>query len=410
MKQPVSVFGKYATAKIFTENFDVRAYQQIKELCDQPFVEGCKIRIMPDVHAGAGCVIGFTANLSKKVIPNIVGVDIGCGMLVAELGKRDIDLSQLDDVIHRRVPAGMKVHERPRSIYYETGLDLNELHCRPNLRNFDWIQRSLGTLGGGNHFIELDEDEDGCKYLVIHTGSRNLGKQVAEYYQDLAISNMQGANKKKELTASIIQRLKSEGREKDIETELSKIQMDFSPVPKNLCYLEGDDRVDYLDDMLRCQIFANENRKEILYEILRGIGIAPYGSEYQQFTTMHNYISLDGIIRKGAVSAEKGEKLIIPLNMRDGSLICTGKGNPDWNYSAPHGAGRLYSRSEAKKTFDISDYQKQMEGIYTTSVDESTLDECPVAYKPSQSIIDAIGPTVDIVKRIRPIYNFKAGE
>ena len=408
MSQAVNVCGKYAVAKIFTENYDIQAYRQIKELCDQPFAEGAKIRIMPDVHAGAGCVIGFTADLGKKVIPDIVGVDIGCGMLVAELGKIDIDLATLDKVIRDRVPAGMNVHDAPAASYeYE----IDELICKPYLHNMDWLLRSMGTLGGGNHFIELDVDDDGNKYLVIHTGSRNLGKQVAEYYQNLAISNFYGQNNMKNLRATIIQKLKREGREKEIQKEISKIQPMAQTIPKELCYLEGDDRADYLHDMKCCQKWADRNRHEILCNILRGLGLTLYGNaNIRAFTTMHNYISSDEIIRKGAVSAEKGEKLIIPLNMRDGSLICIGKGNLDWNCSAPHGAGRLYSRAEAKRVFDVDDYKRQMQGIYTTSADESTLDECPMAYKPAHCIIDAIGPTVDIVKRIRPIYNFKAGE
>lgn len=406
MSQAVNVCGKYAVAKIFTEAYDIQSYRQIKELCDQPFAEGAKIRIMPDVHAGAGCVIGFTADLGEKVIPDIVGVDIGCGMLVAELGKVDLDLATLDKVIRDRVPAGMNVHDAPAASYeYE----IDGLICKPHLHNMNWLLRSMGTLGGGNHFIELDADDDGDKYLVIHTGSRNLGKQVADFYQNLAISNFYGKNKEKDLKTSIIQRLKSEGREREIQHELSKIQPTTQNIPKDLCYLEGRDRASYLHDMMCCQIWADRNRYDILCTILHGLGMT-FGSCLDVFTTLHNYIGDDLIIRKGAVSAKKGERLIIPLNMKDGSLICIGKGNTDWNCSAPHGAGRLYSRSEAKMMFDVDEYKRQMQGIYTTSADESTLDECPMAYKPAHCIIDAIGPTVDIVKRIRPIYNFKAGE
>lgn len=406
MSQAVNVCGKYAVAKIFTENYDIQAYRQIKELCDQHFAEGAKIRIMPDVHAGAGCVIGFTADLGEKVIPDIVGVDIGCGMLVAELGKVDLDLATLDKVIRDRVPAGMNVHDTPAASYeYE----IDGLICKPYLHNMNWLLRSMGTLGGGNHFIELDVDDVGNKYLVIHTGSRNLGKQVADFYQNFAVSNFYGKNKEKDLKTSIIQKLKSEGREREIQHELSKIQPTAQNIPKDLCYLEGRDRASYLHDMMCCQIWADRNRYDILCTILHGLGMT-FGSCLDVFTTRHNYIGDDLIIRKGAVSAKKGERLIIPLNMRDGSLICIGKGNSDWNCSAPHGAGRLYSRSEAKMMFDVDEYKRQMQGIYTTSADESTLDECPMAYKPAHCIIDAIGPTVDIVKRIRPIYNFKAGE
>ena len=406
MASTTEICGKYTTAKIFTENFDVETYRQVKQLCDQPFTDGCKVRIMPDAHAGAGCVIGFTANLGQKVVANLIGVDIGCGVLVAGLGKVDIDLSELDGIIRSRIPAGRNVHES------RTDLDfgLYDLRCISHIKNFDWILRSMGTLGGGNHFIELDVDDDGWKYLVIHTGSRNLGKQVAEFYQDLAISNFYGKNRKKEAREILIDRLKSEGREKDISSELAKLRLDTQSIPKELCYLEGDDMEDYLHDMELCQAFAVWNRSEILIRILGGLNLLGNVCDASCFETVHNYIGYDGIIRKGAVSARKGEKLIIPLNMRDGSLICVGKGNSDWNFSAPHGSGRLYSRSEARKTFKMDEYQKQMGGIYSTSVTEDTIDECPMAYKPAASIVDAIGPTVDIVKRIRPIYNFKAGE
>lgn len=406
MASTTEICGKYTTAKIFTENFDMAAYSQIKQLCDQSFTDGCKVRVMPDVHAGAGCVIGFTANLGKKVVPSIVGVDLGCGMLVAGLGKVDIDLSALDRIIHSRIPAGLNVHNS------RTNLDFGiyDLRCISHLKNLDWIFRSMGTLGGGNHFIELDVDDEGCKYLVIHTGSRNLGKQVAEFYQNLAISNFYGKNRKKEAREILIDRLKSEGREKDISAELAKLRLDTQSIPKELCYLEGDDREDYLQDMELCQAFAAWNRSEILIRILGGLGLLGNVCSTSCFETVHNYIGYDGIIRKGAVSARKGEKLIIPLNMRDGSLICIGKGNPDWNFSAPHGAGRVFSRAEAKRHFNVDEYRKEMDGIYSTSVNESTLDECPLAYKPAHCIIDAIEPTVDIVKRIRPIYNFKAGE
>lgn len=403
MEKITEVLGKYGSAKIFTQNYDVQAYRQVKALCDQPFAEGRKIRVMPDVHAGTGCVIGFTSDIGKKVIPAIVGVDIGCGMLVANLGKRRISLEWLDGIIRRFVPAGMNVHEND----YSTGREIEDLRCKAHLHNTDWILRSLGTLGGGNHFIELDVDDEGNQYLVIHSGSRNLGKQVAEYYQRLAVSNLNRASRLKEARAEIIQRLKAEGREKEIEAELQNIRADFQAVPDNLCYLEGDDMADYLHDMRVCQKYAYCSRHEILYSVLYNIGRIDEVTD--MFTTVHNYIGKDGIIRKGTVSAKKGEKLIIPLNMRDGSLICIGKGNPEWNFSAPHGAGRLYSRSAARQKFNVQEYQHEMKGIFTTSADESTLDECPMAYKPAESIMEAIEPTVDIVKHIRPVYNFKAG-
>jgi RNA-splicing ligase RtcB len=399
--------GKYATAKVFTDNIEESASQQILSLCNQSFVDGCKIRIMPDVHAGTGCVIGFTADLGNKVIPSIVGVDIGCGMLVAELGKNHIDPKKLDEVIHGRVPAGMAVHEEPT--LEENFLD--DLTCKDSLHNIDRIVRSLGTLGGGNHFIELDKDEDDNQYLVIHTGSRNLGKQVAEYYQNVATSNLKGKNKKKEAVDALINQLKAEGREKEISQKLSELNFKFPDIPNELCYLEGKDREAYLHDMKICQNFATMNRLHIMNEILNGVGLQEKIPEIHFFQTVHNYIDMsDNIIRKGSVSAKKGERLIIPLNMKDGSLICIGKGNPDWNCSAPHGAGRMYSRVAAKKAFSIDEFKKQMDGIYSTSVNEGTLDECPMAYKPAQEIIDAISPTVEIINHIKPVYNFKAGE
>ena len=402
-----TIEGKYASAKVFTDNIEDKASEQILTLCNQSFVDGCKIRIMPDVHAGSGCVIGFTANLGKIVIPNIVGVDIGCGMLVAELGIEHIDPKKLDKVIRERVPAGMNVHESQKM----SDSFLGQLDCKDSLHNVDWILRSMGTLGGGNHFIELDEDEEKNQYLVIHTGSRNLGKQVAEYHQSVAISNLKGKNKRKDATEHLIAELKAQGREQEISQKIKELDVQFPDIPNELCYLEGEERDSYLNDMRICQAFARMNRARIMHTILDGVGINSMLTHASFFETIHNYIDeSDDIIRKGSVSAREGEKLIIPLNMRDGSLICVGKGNPDWNFSAPHGAGRLYSRTAAKKAFSVEEYQKQMNGIYTTSADESTLDECPMAYKPAQEIINAISPTVDIVKHIKPIYNFKAGE
>lgn len=404
--------GKYATAKVFTDNIEEAASQQIFTLCNQSFVDGCKIRIMPDVHAGTGCVIGFTADLGDKVVPSLVGVDQGCGMLVAELGKNHIDPKKLDDVIHERVPAGMAVREKPT--LKENFLD--NLTCKDSLHNVDWIIRSLGTLGGGNHFIELDEDSNDNQYLVIHTGSRNLGKQVAEHHKNVAISNLKGKNKKKEAIDTLIKQLKAEGRENEISQKLSELNFKFPDIPNEFCYLDGKDREAYLSDMFICQKFATMNRLHIMNEILNGVSLQEKIPEIHFFQTVHNYIDIgdnrysDGIIRKGSVSAKKGEKLIIPLNMKDGSLICIGKGNPDWNCSAPHGAGRMYSRVAAKKVFSVDEFKKQMNGIYSTSVNEDTLGECPMAYKPAQEIIDAISPTVKIINHIKPVYNFKAGE
>lgn len=407
MSQTVDVYGKYSSAKIFTHDYEDAAYQQVKEFCDSPAAAGCKIRVMPDVHAGTGCVIGFTAQYADKIVPHVIGVDIGCGMLAMSLGRRDIDLDELDRIVRERVPSGFDVHNFPT--IPESVLD--GLTCRKCLRNVDRVTRSIGTLGGGNHFIELDVDDEGEKYLVIHSGSRNLGKQVASYYQNLAISNLKGENRLATEKNELIRKLTGEGRQREISEALKAIQKSSTEsIPNYLCYLEGRDMNDYLGDMGLCQFFAKWNRSHILMSILGGLGLYSIFQERFVFETVHNYISSDGIIRKGAVSAKAGEKLLIPLNMRDGSLICIGKGNLDWNCSAPHGAGRLYSRQKARETFSVAEYQKQMKGIFTTSADKSTLDECPMAYKPAEEIIEAIEPTVEIVKRIRPIYNFKAGD
>lgn len=375
------------------------------------------VGLIPDieeVQSVDGYKYCFTTSTGFFVIRrnNYISITGNCGMLAAELGKNHIDPKKLDDVIHERVPAGMAVHEKPT--LEENFLD--NLTCKDSLHNIDWIIRSLGTLGGGNHFIELDEDDNDNQYLVIHTGSRNLGKQVAEYHQNVAISNLKGKNKKKEVIDSLIKQLKAERREKEISQKLSELNFKFPDIPNELCYLDGKDREIYLGDMFICQRFATMNRLHIMNEILNGVGLQEKIPEIHFFQTVHNYIDIgdnryfDGIIRKGSVSAKKGEKLIIPLNMKDGSLICIGKGNPDWNCSAPHGAGRMYSRAAAKKAFSIDGFKKQMDGIYSTSVNEDTLDECPMAYKPSQEIIDAISPTVEIINHIKPVYNFKAGE
>ena len=396
--------------KIFTKNIEKQAIDQINELLKQEAFKDCKVRIMPDVHAGAGCVIGFTGNLGDKVIPNIVGVDIGCGMLCVELGNIDLDLDRLDKIIRQYVPSGMNVHENQRYKF----LDLEQLYCYKLLKNKDsWLEKSMGTLGGGNHFIEIDVDEDDNKYLVIHTGSRNLGKQVAEIYQEKAIKYCSYEDEMKEEKQKIIKEYKVLGKEKDIQNKLIEISKKYegkTKLPKDLCYLEGKLREDYLHDMKICQEFASFNRKNIAIEIMKHLNCA-LSFPGNNFETIHNYISFeDNIVRKGAISAKKGEKVLIPMNMRDGCIIGIGKGNDDWNCSAPHGAGRIMSRMQAKETFNLDEYKESMKNIYTTSVNESTIDEAPFVYKPMQEIIDNIGDTVDIVKIIKPIYNFKANE
>ena len=355
----IELNGKYNEAKVFTDDVDQASISQVIDLLNQPFVEGSTIRMMPDIHAGAGCTIGTTMTLNGKVCPNLVGVDIGCGMLVDVLHEGEIDLPRLDSVIRERIPAGFAKRTTPHPFLSQTSLDC--LRCRDHV-NIPMAELSLGTLGGGNHFIEVDKDDDGNLYLVIHTGSRHLGLEVANYYQKLAGGGP-------------------------------------------LDYLEGQAFEDYIHDMKIVQEYAHWNRLAISCEICWGMSI----STIDHFETVHNYIDTDAmILRKGSVSAKRGEKLIIPMNMRDGSLICIGKGNEDWNCSAPHGAGRLFSRGEAKRRFTIDEFENEMDGIYTSSVSQSTLDECPMAYKPMDSILANIGPTAEVVKVIKPIYNFKA--
>ena len=404
MKQ---ITGRYATAIVYTDIIEETATEQIRQLCDQSFVEGCRIRIMPDVHAGTGCVIGFTADLGERVIPSIVGVDIGCGMLTVDLGKEPVDYAQLDQVVRRYIPAGSEIHETPAAQFPR----LRDLLIYNKLRSLSWIENSLGTLGGGNHFIEVDVDDEGNHYLVIHTGSRNLGKQVAEYYQDRAYDILYGKVQKEEQRRALIAEYKASGRTAELEQALQNFHMEIeAQIPRNLCYLTGDARSAYLHDMKICQEYAAMNRRIIADRILTNL-LGRGLDTFRSFQTIHNYIDHEtNIIRKGAVSAKKGEKLLIPINMRDGSLLCIGKGNPQWNCSAPHGAGRLFSRGAARQNFTVEDYAQQMNGIYTTSVSEETLDECPMAYKPIESIVSNVAPTVEILKVIRPVYNFKAGK
>lgn len=400
--------------KIFTQNIEQEALDQINTLMEQPAFSDCKVRIMPDVHAGAGCVIGFTADLGDKVIPNIVGVDIGCGMLTVKLGKIDIDYKKLDATIRARVPSGRNVHNQlipTWLIGVSRGL-IDQLFCKHELRNRSWLERSIATLGGGNHFIEIDEGNDGTKYLVIHTGSRNIGKQVAEYYQSVAVKRLYA---KKDERAAIIARCKAEGRERDIQTELSNLAFKQSTgVPKDLCYLEDVDRHMYLHDMKICQDFARCNREFIAARIIEGMGWdKKFGppKDTMFFHTIHNYIEFEtNMVRKGAISAKKGEKLLIPINMRDGCIVGVGKGNDDWNQSAPHGAGRIMSRSKARETVSLDAFRESMDGIFTTSVGADTLDEAPMVYKPMEEIIENIKDTVDILEIIKPVYNFKASE
>ena len=392
--------------KIFTKNIEEEAIKKINELLEQEAFKDSKVRIMPDVHDGKGCVIGFTGDLGNKVIPNIVGVDIGCGMLCVGLGQADIDLKELDKVIHNYIPSGMNVNEE----IYEY-FDISRLLCHKELKNKDeWLEKSLCSLGGGNHFIEIDIDEDNNKYLVIHTGSRNLGKQVAELYQEKAIKYCSYEKKMKEEKEKIIKEYKDQGKEKEIQHSLIEVNKKYegkTKLPKDLCYLEGKLREDYLHDMKICQEFASKNRELIATKIINKLGL--YSFIENHFETIHNYIDFeDNIIRKGSIKADKGKQVIIPMNMRDGCIIGIGKGNEDWNQSAPHGAGRIMSRMKAKTELSLKDFEESMKDVYTTSVCVKTLDESPMVYKPMKEIIDNIKDTVDVIKIIKPIYNFKA--
>lgn len=397
--------------KIFTNNIEQEAVDQIELLLAQDAFKDCKVRIMPDVHAGKGCVIGFTADLGEKVIPNIVGVDIGCGMLCVSLGQTDIDFEKLDNVIRSYVPSGRDAHEG-RTIRFD---ELQELKCYRELRDTKRLERSIGTLGGGNHFIEVDVAEDGYKYLVIHTGSRNLGKQVADHYQNLAFELMSGKDKLYEEQDRLIKEYKAAGRKSEIQNAIAELHRNFKAVnlniPKDLCYLEGKYREDYLHDMRICQKFAYINRVMIAQIICNHMGWGVDADMPDYFECIHNYIDHDSnIIRKGAISAKLGEKVLIPINMRDGCIIGTGKGNEDWNCSAPHGAGRVMSRTKAKELVSLEEFEKSMDGIYTTSVNQSTIDESPMAYKTLDEIVENIKDTVDVLAIIKPVYNFKASE
>ena len=400
--------------KVFTNNVEYECLEQIELLLQQEMFKDCKIRIMSDCHSGKGCVIGFTANLGDKVIPNIVGVDIGCGMYCINLGNININLQWLDEGIRKEVPAGREGFKETKIKFKK----IQELICYRELKNHKEFERQIGTLGSGNHFIELDVDSNENKYLVIHSGSRNLGNQVATYYQKLAIKLHSGYKNYFKEKEELIRTYKEQGRRQEIQEEIKKLNVKYSgkraDMPNDLCYLEGQYKDNYLHDMKICQEYAVLNRETMAKNIIEKV-INPILKDklnlnnLEQFQTIHNYLNFeDNIIRKGAVSANKGEKLIIPINMRDGSLICVGKGNKDWNNSAPHGAGRIMSRSKAKELVDINEYKNSMNGIYTTSVSESTIDEAPMVYKPLKEIEENIKDTVDIVERIKPIYNFKA--
>ncbi|WP_270203731.1 MULTISPECIES: RtcB family protein [unclassified Coprococcus] len=401
----IEIKGKVNTALCYAKVVEEEAIEQIRRMCDYAIAEDSKIRIMPDVHAGKGCTIGTTMTITDKVVPNVVGVDIGCGMYTVNLGKDDVDFEKLDEAAHF-IPSGREVWEGRQERF-----DLTDLHCYRELKDAKRLARSLGTLGGGNHFIEIDEATDGTKYLIIHSGSRNLGKQVAELYQKLAINLNRGYGEYLKKMDEIISSYKEQGRRSEIQSALKQLQWQVyeSPVsiPEDLCYLEGKYLEDYLHDVDICQVFARRSREkmaEIILERTRMNGC-------DAFHTIHNYIDTDEmILRKGAIAAHKGKRVLIPINMKDGSILAIGKGNPEWNYSAPHGAGRIMSRTKAKNELNLDEYKQAMKGIYTTSANENTLDEAPMAYKSQESIIDVIRESVDIIDVMKPIYNFKASE
>lgn len=399
----MNIVGKYNIAHVYTNVIEDSAIEQLKDICNQKFVEGSHIAIMPDCHSGKSCVIGTTMTITDKVVPNIVGVDIACSVQVTKIKEHNIDFKKLDEICHI-IPSGLNVWDSRQEKF-----DLTRLKCYRELKNTKRIEQALGTLGGGNHFSEIDIDENGDYYLVIHSGSRNLGKQVAEYYQQLAIDLHKGKDEYLKEKERIIKEYKEQGRKSEIQNALKELdwKKKESDVPDDFAYLYGQYLEDYLHDSDICYEYAMASRRIMKEKIMEYMG----WTEDETFTTVHNYIDTKNmILRKGSVSAQKGEKLIIPINMRDGSIIAYGKGNPDWNYSAPHGAGRVMSRTKAKENISLRKFKKSMKGIYTTSVNKSTIDESPFAYKSLEDIIDFVKETVAIDKIIKPVYNFKASE
>lgn len=393
--------GKVNTAICYATVVEDEAIEQIRRMCDYPMSEGSQIRIMPDVHYGKGCTIGTTMTISDKAVPNVVGVDIGCGMYTVNLGHQEIDFEKLDEVCHA-IPHGNDVWNERHMKF-----DLTRLECYRQLKDSKRLERSIGTLGGGNHFIEIDVASDGTKYLVIHSGSRNLGTQVAGIYQQLAIDLNKGIEPYLEAREELIRTYKEQGRRGEIEAALKQLKWDKQAmtIPMDLCFVYGKYLDQYLHDVEICQEFALLSREKMAEIILKECGLTATDG----FHTIHNYIDTkEMILRKGSIAAHKGEKVLIPINMRDGSVLAVGKGNPEWNYSAPHGAGRIMSRSKAKSTLSMEEYQETMKGIYTTSVTTATIDEAPMAYKSLEDIIDVIRDSVDIIEIMKPIYNFKS--
>ena len=400
----MEIHGRCGMAIAYAKVIEEEAIEQIRRMCDYEFTEGVRIRIMPDVHWGKGCTIGTTMTVQDKVVPNLVGVDIGCGMYTVNLGKGEIDFARFDEAAHF-VPSGRDVWEGRQEKF-----DLLALHCYRALKDTKRVARSLGTLGGGNHFIEIDRSADGTNYLVIHTGSRNLGKQVAEYYQNIAIALSHGKDELFRARAELIRRYKEEGRRSELQGAIMELYRSFeakaAEIPADLAYLYGSYLEDYLHDIEICQAFARKNREVIASILLERTGL----TAGEAFHTIHNYIDTEErILRKGAIAAHAGERVLIPINMRDGSILAVGRGSADWNYSAPHGAGRIMSRKAAKETLSMDEFRKTMANVYTTAVNKSTLDEAPMAYKSLADIIDVIADSVDVIEVLKPIYNFKAG-
>lgn len=400
--------------KIFANNVDENALDQIKKMSSHPAFRDSKIRIMPDVHSGKGCVIGFTATCTDKIIPNVVGVDLGCGVLTCEIPKEtSIDFKKLDEVIRKHIPCGREVrNSQVNNIYIDKMFKV--MHCKKDLRDLDRIKRSVGTLGGGNHFIEIDRDEADKYYLIVHSGSRNLGKQVAEIYQNIAIKETESCKKDKYKIESekLIEYYKAAGRNKEIQSALEMLKKEYEihQIDEDMCYLSGEKLKSYLFDMQFCNDFAEVNRNVIAEIIFQEMGWDANGFS---FDTVHNYVEMEWfdqptMIRKGAISAKFGELVTIPINMKDGCIIGIGKGNTDWNCSAPHGAGRIMSRREARKNLNVEEFKNKMIGIYTTSVNEKTIDESPDAYKKINDILPTLKQTINISKILKPVYNFKS--
>lgn len=392
----IELKGKYNTAKVYTDNVDRETISQVIELLNQEYIEDSNIRIMPDCHAGAGCVIGTTMTIKDKVCPNLVGVDIGCSVSAYKIKEKSVDLKKLDEVVNKYIPSGFSVHEEPIA-----SSNADKIIAPVNI---ELAMRSLGTLGGGNHFLELSKDDSGNYWLIVHTGSRHLGLEVAKYYMERAQKKLNKEDTKDEIETVVVE-LKAQGKQKEIEEAIKEIVKRKPKIPKGLSYVYGEDFENYIHDMRLTQQHAQVNHKTIAAIIVDKMG---WHIE-ETVVTMHNYIDTENnILRKGSVSAQNGEKLVIPMNMRDGTLLCVGKGNPDWNYSAPHGAGRILSRSKAKEVVGMEEFKESMEGIYSTSVVESTIDEAPMVYKPIEEIMENIKDTVDVIAILKPVYNFKA--